>query len=142
MPDVNVLVYAHRADEKTHAAHRRWLEDMINGPQPFALSVLVAIGFIRIVTNPRIYTTPTPPRVAIAAIEEIRAQPQCRVVVPDPNHLERVLELWRLASAAGKLVADAQHAALAIAEGCTWVTRDRDFARFAPHGLSWNHLQL
>jgi hypothetical protein len=24
------------------------------------------------------------------------------------------------------------HAALAIAEGCTWVTR-RDFARFAPH---------
>jgi hypothetical protein len=64
------------------------------------------------------------------------------VVVPDPDHLERVLQLCRLVSATGKLVADAQHAALAIAEGCTWVTRDRDFARFAPHGLSWNHLQL
>ncbi|MGO9061903.1 MAG: TA system VapC family ribonuclease toxin [Candidatus Binataceae bacterium] len=101
MPDVNLLVYAHRADEKTHAAHRRWLEDVINGPRPFALSVLVAVGFIRIVTNPRIYTTPTPPQVAIAAIEEIRAQPQCRVVVPGPNHLERVLELCRLVSAAG-----------------------------------------
>ena len=47
-----------------------------------------------------------------------------RVVVPGPDHLERVLELFRVVSAAGKIVAEAQHAALAIAEGCTWVTRD------------------
>jgi hypothetical protein len=39
-------------------------------------------------------------------------------------------------------VADAQHAAVAIAEGCTWVTRDRDFTRFARHGLRWEHLVL
>ena len=104
--------------------------------------MLVAVGFIRIITNPRIYATPTPPKVAIAAIDEIRARPQCRVAVPGQDHLERVLELCRLVSATGKLVADAQHAALAIAEGCTWVTRDGDFARFAPHGLSWNRLQL
>jgi hypothetical protein len=32
------------------------------------------------------------------------------------------LDLCRLVSATGKLIADAQHAALAIAEGCTWVT--------------------
>jgi toxin-antitoxin system PIN domain toxin len=142
MPDVNVLVYTHRADEKSHAAYRRWLEDPLNGPQPFALSVLAAVGFLRIVTNSRVYATPTQPQLAIAAIEAIRAQPQCRVVVPGPDHLERVLELCRLVAATGKLVADAQHAALAIAEGCTWVTCDRDFARFARHGLSWNHLRL
>lgn len=142
MPDVNLLVYAHRADEQGHAVHRRWLEDLMNGPQPIALSVLAAVGFVRIVTNPGIYTTPSPPKVAIAAIEEISARPTCRVVVPGPDHLDRVVELCRLVSATGKLVADAQHAALAIAEGCTWVTRDRDFARFAPHGLSWSHLRL
>ena len=84
MPDVNVLVYAHRADERTHVAHRRWLEEVMNGPQPFALTVLVAVGFIRIVTNPRIYARPTPPLVAIGTIEEIRTQSQCRVVVPVP----------------------------------------------------------
>jgi uncharacterized protein len=137
-----LIVQTHRADEKSHAAYRRWLEEVINGPQPFALSVLVAVGFMRIVTNPRIYARLTPPQAAIAAIEEIWAQPQCRLVVPGPDHLERVLKLCRLASAIGKLVADAQRAALAIAEGCTWITRDRDFARFEPHGLSWNHLQL
>src|SRR5215469_9467302 len=142
MPDVNVLVYAHRNDEKSHAAYRRWLEDAINGSQPLALSVLVAVGFVRIVANPRIYARPTPTKVAIAAIEEICARPQCRVIVPGPDHLERVLELCRLVSASGKLVADAQHAALAIAEGCTWVTRDGDFAQFAAQGLSWSHLRL
>jgi toxin-antitoxin system PIN domain toxin len=142
MPDVNIFVYAHRADEKTHAAYRRWLEEAMNDPQPIALSVLVAIGFMRVVTNPAIYATPTPPRVAIAAIEEVIAHPRCRIVLPGPDHLERVLELCRRVSASGKLVADAQHAALAISEGCTWVTRDGDFARFAPHGLSWKHLRL
>lgn len=142
MPDVNILVYAHRADEKTHPAHRRWLEDALNGPQPVALSMLVAVGFLRIVTNPRIYASPTPASSAIAIIEEICAQPTCRTVGPGPDHLKRVLELCRLVSATGKLVADAQHAAVAISEGCTWVTRDGDFARFVPHGLSLRHLEL
>ena len=44
--------------------------------------------------------------------------------------------------ATGKLVSDAQHAALAIAGGCTWVSRDANFKRFEPHGLRWQHLAL
>jgi predicted nucleic acid-binding protein len=32
-------------------------------------------------------------------------------------------------------VADAQHAAVAIENACQWITRDRDFDRFVPHGL-------
>jgi predicted nucleic acid-binding protein len=38
----------------------------------------------------------------------------------------------------GKLVADTQHAALAIAAGATWVTRDADFKRFEPAGSARN----
>lgn len=37
--------------------------------------------------------------------------------------------------ARGNLVADAAHAATAIEAGATWVTLDRDFARFP--GLNW-----
>jgi predicted nucleic acid-binding protein len=44
MPDVNVLVYAHRVDETWHEAYRVWLDEAVNGPQPFVLSVLVAVG--------------------------------------------------------------------------------------------------
>ena len=37
--------------------------------------------------------------------------------------------------AAGKMVADAQHAAVALENGCTWVTRDADFEMFRRSGL-------
>jgi len=140
MPDVNILVYAHRPDEGPHAAYRRWLEDLADGQEPFAVSVLAAVGFVRIVTNSRIYSVPTPLPTALAVIDQILTHPRCRTVAPGSEHWDRVSMLCRAANAKGKLVADAQHAALAISEGCTWVTRDGDFARFAPHGLRWQHL--
>ena len=142
MPDVNVLVYAHREDERWHAPYARWLERLIDSPEPFSLSVLVAVGFLRIVTNPRIYTDPTPLDIALAAMDRIASHPRCRLAVPGTEHLRELSRLARAVKAAGKRVADAQHAALAIEEGCTWVTRDGDFASFEPHGLRWQHLVL
>lgn len=54
------------------------------------------------------------------------------------------LEHWRIfrtllseTNAAGKLVADAYHAALAIEQGCEWLSADADFGRF--RGLRWRH---
>jgi toxin-antitoxin system PIN domain toxin len=142
LPDVNVFVYAHRADEPTHDAYTVWLEEVIAGPEPFGLSVLVAVAFVRIVTNPKIYADPTPLDVALASMDRIASHPRCRIVAPATDHYGKVAELCRATKARAKLVADAQHAALAIAEGCTWVTRDGDFAKFAPHGLRWKHLVL
>ena len=142
MPDVNILVYAHRQDEKTHEAYRAWLEQAINGVEPFALSVLVAVAFVRTVTNPRIYEEPTPVDAALSVIETLAAHPRCYLAAPSRTHLGDVARLCRATRARGKLVADAQHAALAIAEGCTWVSRDGEFERFQPHGLRWEHLAL
>jgi toxin-antitoxin system PIN domain toxin len=142
MPDVNVLVYAHRAEQRTHAAYREWLERLVNGPEPFALSVLVAVAFVRIVTNARVFSPPTPPGVALAVVEQLVQHPRCHVVVPREDHWSRVSGLCRSTSASGKLVADAQHAGVAMSAGCTWVTRDADFSRFAAEGLRWQHLVL
>ena len=142
MPDVNVLVYAHRQDERCHEAYAAWLKTLADGAEPFGLSMLVAVGFVRVVTNPKIYANPTPLPVASAFIEQLTAHPRCRTLTLPDSHLTDVLRLCQVASATGKLVADAQHAALAIAHGCTWVTRDRDFSRFEPHGLRWQHLVL
>ena len=142
MPDVNIFIYAHREDEKCHEAYAKWLKTLVDGAEPFALSVLVAVGFMRIVTNRRIYENPTPLPVALAFIEQLTSHPRCRTALPTGSHLGEVIRLCRASSATGKLVADAQHAALAISEGCTWVTRDSDFARFEPHGLRWEHLVL
>jgi hypothetical protein len=140
MPDVNILVYAHRQDEAWHEPYAAWLKGVVDGPEPFALSVLVAVGFIRIVTNTRIYEDPTPLPVALAVIEQLASHPRCRLATPRVGHLDDVVRLCRAVRATGKLVADAQHAALAISEGCTWVSRDAEFAGFEPHGLRWQHL--
>src|ERR671923_2669908 len=142
MPDVNVLVYAHREDEVWHEPYADWLKQVVDGTEPFALSVLVAVGFIRIVTNGRIYEDPTPMPAALAVVEQLAAHPRCRLATPGATHLTDVVQLCRAVGATGKLVSDAQHAALAIAEGSTWVTRDSDFGHFAPHGLRWQHLAL
>ncbi len=142
MPDVNVLIYAHREDERCHEAYANWLKALVDGAEPFALSVLVAVGFIRIVTNRRIYQDPTPLPVALAFVEQMTSHPRCRTAIPSELHLAEVARLCRAAFACGKLVADAQHAALAISEGCTWVTPDGDFGKFEPHGLRWQHLVL
>jgi toxin-antitoxin system PIN domain toxin len=142
MPDVNILIYAHREDEKCHEPYAKWLQALVEGAEPFALSALVAVGFVRIVTNRRIYEDPTPLPIALGFVEQMTSHTRCRTAVPGEAHLAEVFRLCRAASATGKLVADAQHAALALSEGCTWVTRDGDFARFEPHGLRWQHLVL
>jgi len=142
MPDVNILIYAHREEEQCHEPYAKWLKTVIDGVEPFALSVLVAAGFLRIVTNRRIYEDPTPLPIALAFIEQMTGHPRCRKMIPSESHLDETIRLCRGASATGKLVADAQHAALAISGGCTWVTRDRDFSKFEPHGLRWQHLVL
>ena len=142
MPDVNVVVYAHRRDEAIHEAYRQWLEELVSGPEPFALSILVAVGFLRIVTNPRIFAAPTPLPVALATVETLRSRPNCRLLLPGPRHWSLVHRLCCEADARGKMVADAQHAALALEHGCELVSRDPDFERFARCGLRWRPLIL
>lgn len=77
MPDVNVLVYAHRADLEAHRPYREWLADLVNGPEPFGLSILVAVGFVRVVTNRRIFPDPTPTSQAAAAAAGTRPPQTC-----------------------------------------------------------------
>lgn len=138
LPDVNVLVYAHRRDSTPeHPRYAGWIERMATGPEPFALSVLVLAGFLRIVTNPRIFRPASTLDEALEFARELVARPTARIVAPGPDHWALVEELCRDASASGKLVADAQHAAVAIEHGCTMVSTDSDFSRFPV--LRWKH---
>ena len=38
LPDVNVLVYAHREDAVDHARYQQWLEETIQSGQPYGIS--------------------------------------------------------------------------------------------------------
>lgn len=133
--DVNVLIYAHRADLPLHAATKPWLEEQANASEPFGMSELVLSSFVRIVTNPRAFKTPTPLDLALRQVGALAARPNCIQVRPGPDHFALFTRLCQQADASGKLVADAYHAALAIEHGCRWITFDRDFSRFEE--LDW-----
>jgi uncharacterized protein len=137
LPDVNVLVHAHREDAPDHARHRAWLEETIRGSQPYGLSDHVLGGFIRIVTHPRIFHPPSPVRSALDFAEQVRNQPNARLIIPGSRHWQLFTDLCRSTPAVGNLVPDAWFAALAIEANCEWITTDRDYALFP--GLRWRH---
>ena len=134
--DVNILVAAHREDAEQHQAIRPWLESQLNHPPGVALSDLVLSGFVRVVTHPRIFKTPTPLDQALEFANDLRTRPAVTIVRPGEGHWEIFLKLCRSADARGNLVPDAYHAALAIEFGLEWITLDRGFARYS--GLHWS----
>ncbi len=138
LPDINVLIYSHFVDSTPdHAEYGAWLTRLATGAEPFAISVLVLAGFVRIATNPRVFDPPSTTDMAFAFVSSLTERPNARIVGPGPDHLSIFERLCRESRATGKLVADAQHAAVAIEHGCTMVTTDSDFSRFP--ALRWHH---
>ncbi len=138
LPDVNVLIYAHREDSTVdHPRYADWMRALATGPEPFALSVLTLSGLVRIATNPRVFKRPSTLDELFEFIDQLVQRPTARLVAPGPEHIALFERLCRESDAAGKLVADAQHAAVAIENGCTMVTTDSDYDRFP--GLRWQH---
>jgi toxin-antitoxin system PIN domain toxin len=135
--DVNVLVYAHRADAPDHDAYRGWLEKVVNGSAAYGVSDIVLSGFLRIVTHPGIFDPPSRLEDALAFAEQVRQQPNAVVLTPGTRHWAVFTELCQAAGVKGNLIPDAFLAALAIESGSEWITTDRDFSRFP--GLDWRH---
>jgi uncharacterized protein len=52
LPDVNVLIYAHRRDARQHGAYLDWLEGLLNSDATYAVSDVVLSGFVRVATHP------------------------------------------------------------------------------------------
>jgi toxin-antitoxin system PIN domain toxin len=135
--DVNVLVYAHRADAPEHSRYRRWLSEVMRSDAAYGTSELVLSGFLRVVTHPRVFRDPTPLDTALDFAAGIRDHPNSVAVSPGERHWDIFARLCRVATVRGSLVPDAYLAALAIESGAEWITTDRDYARFP--GLRWRH---
>lgn len=137
IPDVNVLIYAHREDLPEHEKYAAWLLGCVKADEPFGMSELVLFGFIRIVTNKRAFKTPTPLEQAFAFVSQLITHPRCVRLRAGERHWDIFEKLCVETGATGKLAADAHHAALAIEHGGELVSVDSDFVRFS--GLRWRH---
>ncbi len=133
--DVNVVLAAHREDHPHFKAARTWLDHALATRSPFSVPDLVAGSFLRVATNRRILSLPTPVNEAFNYLRALRDQPSHVMLGPGPLHLEILERLCVNADAQGDLIPDAQLAAIAIEHASELVSFDRDFARFAD--LRW-----
>ena len=136
LADVNVLVYAHRQDLPQYDRFSTWLGEEVESGRSFALCDATLAGFLRIVTNGRIFTDPTPLDEAVRSIEELREQPGAVHIGPGVRHWEIFTGLCSAVGARGNDIPDAYLAALAIESGSEMATADRGFGRFP--GLRWS----
>ena len=136
--DTNVLIYATRRDFEQHEEYRDWVQAMIDGPEPYAVSDFALTGMVRVITDRRIYKdTAATLDEALEFATALREQPHANVVNPGGRFWSIFTGLCQQIGASGKLVPDALLAALAIEHGCEVISADRDFGKFP--GLRWRH---
>jgi uncharacterized protein len=129
-PDVNVLIAAFRRDHQHHVVALQWLDGArvacAEGQAPLALLPMVIAGFLRLVTNRRVFIEPDSIEDAVSFVDTLLDSPGAE--------LQPCGEEWPILRA--KLIArglkgnDVTDAWIASAtESCSehLVTFDRDF---------------
>lgn len=135
VPDINLLLYAAQVESPQHAKATAWLEQLLNGDEPVGLPWTVSIGFVRLVTNHRIFVSPLPVEQALDFVDGWYSRRIVVPVAPGDEHWRVLRTLLLESGAAGNLTSDAHLAALCIERGATLHSANSDFGRF--HGLRW-----
>ena len=133
-PDVNVLVAASRSDHPHHQSAITWLEEALTDcsrGERLRLLPMVAAGFLRLVTHPRVFVEPTP----LAAAQEFLAA----LLSADGAELLTLGGEWPLLEPlcrqhhlVGNAISDGWIAAAVLARRDCLVTFDRDFVPLLP----------
>lgn len=135
--DVNVLVYAHRADLPEHQDYRSLMEQLGNGDEPLGIPDVVLSGFVRVLTNRKIFHEPTTHQAAWAAVDRLLDAPAAVRLTAGERHWALFRRLADDIDARGNDIADAYLAAFAVENNATWLSADRGFARF--RRVRWSH---
>ena len=130
IPDVNILVNAFRPDGGHHSLCRQWLQTALGGSEPIGLLDLVCSGFVRIVTNQRIFSTPASIKQALDFVDRLIEADAVELLSTDPDWWTQFAELCRQAEATGNLITDAHIAAAAKSTKAAVITLDSDFGKF------------
>jgi toxin-antitoxin system PIN domain toxin len=128
--DANVLLYAYHPRAEQHDRCRTWVERAFSGEEPVAIAWVTLLAFVRISTNPRVFEQPLLAGEALAAVASWLERPSVSVLEAGEACWEIFRHLVVDAQVTGPLVMDAFLAALALENGATLATTDRDFTRF------------
>lgn len=129
--DTNVLVYAHRSDAAKHQAAEQRVRELATGDERFGLAWPCVSEFIRVVTHPRVFKTPTSITVAWRFVRDVLESPVVAVLAETDRHADVFERVLGESGASGNLIHDAHIVALALEHGFDEIlTEDRDFHRF------------
>jgi toxin-antitoxin system PIN domain toxin len=129
--DVNILLYASDSSSAVHAGALDLLRSVALGDEVCYLPWPTVMGYLRIATHPRIFSTPLSPTEAQGNVDRLLERPHVRCVGEADGFWEVYRNLTRDVPARGNLVPDAHIAAILKQHDIrTLYTRDRDFARF------------
>ncbi len=135
--DVNLLLYARDLGSSRHEAARAWLDDKLGGSHAVGLPWASLLGFLRLVTNPRIFPHALTMSEAWQQVADWLSAEPAWIPQPTDRHAEVLRNLLGEPGVHGNLVPDAHLAALAIEHGLTLCSVDGDFARFKT--LRWEN---
>ncbi len=130
-PDVNVLVAASRADHPQHAPALAWLRAAISacgGGARFEILPMVASGYLRVVTHPKVFAQPTPVDAALAFLDAILAAPGVQMP-PVGREWSDLRRLCLDGGLTGNLIPDAWIAAAVRTLDSHLVSFDRGFRK-------------
>ena len=137
IPDLNLLVYAHFDGTPHHKAARRWWEGLINGSERVGVPWVVATGFVRLITHPRVVANPATTTEAIDYVQEWFRFSHVTPVNPGSDHLTHLRKSLAAAGVGADLVTDAHLASIAMEYQAELHSNDADFSRFP--GLRWRN---
>jgi len=133
--DVNVLLGVFFEESSTHVQAMDTIEVLRRSSQPLIIFPVVAAGFIRISTSPRMSNDPVSTQLALSFVDSLLSSPFNSVMDAGANFWGEFASLVSYHSARDSDVTDCQIAASAITLGATLYSFDRGFARF--NTLSW-----
>lgn len=128
--DANLLLYGVDASSPHHTRARPWLEEQLSGAETIGFAWVVLLAFVRLATNPRVFSASLTADEALDLVDSWLEQPAVTVVHPTDRHSQSLRELLEPLGAAGNLTNDAHLAALSIEHGAELCSADGDFARF------------
>jgi toxin-antitoxin system PIN domain toxin len=130
-PDVNILVAASRQDHPHHAPALAWLQDALTNSaagRPLAILPMVASGFLRLVTHPKVFVEPTPVDAALVFLRAVLDSPGVMLLTlgAEWSAFERLCAQLGLT---GNAIPDAWIAAAAQNHHLHLVTFDKGFRK-------------
>jgi len=130
IPDANLLLYAYDQSSPFHTKAAKWWESLMNGKTQVIMLPGVIFGFVRISTNPRVFSNPLSISKVSLHINTWLSRKQVLVHDMLREDVEAALLLLKSAGTAGNLTTDAQIAAIAMRLDAEVHTADLDFGRF------------